>query len=238
MAELALAVQSLPVLLAKCPRGESHPVLVLPGFMASDSSTVFLRSFLRRLGYKPEGWGQGRNKGPTPRVEIGMLHKLQKMFYRSGQKVSIVGWSLGGIFAREVARQRPEMVRQVITLGSPFGGAPQATNVWRLFELVSGKSVDETAAQFSPDLTAPPEGVPSTAVYSHGDGIAAWQVCREVENDLTDNVRVPGSHCGLGHNPWAMYIVADRLAQDLDAWKPFDRSGLRKLVFPRSVDPD
>jgi pimeloyl-ACP methyl ester carboxylesterase len=234
-AELGAFVQTLP-LLHSAPRGDGHPVLVLPGFSASDVSTAPLRGYLRRQGYTAHGWGQGRNRGPRPGVELGMLRRLEHLYWTSGRKVSVVGWSLGGIYARELARQRPEMVRLVVTLGSPFASA-RSTNVDRLFEAVSGLSIDQLDKEFLRRMReAPP--VPSTAVYSTSDGIAHWEACvDEHEDDETENVRVPGSHCGLGHNPLAVYVIADRLAQAENGWRRFERGGWRSLVFPPPVTP-
>jgi pimeloyl-ACP methyl ester carboxylesterase len=228
--EVGLFYQALPALLA-AERGDGHTVLVLPGFTASDLSTSLLRSYLRRQGYDARGWTLGRNLGFSTQLETRMARRLQSLHWRSGRKVSLVGWSLGGIFARELARLHPEMVRQVITLGSPFAASPRATNVWRLYERIAGQRVEDIDPELLRRMRrAPP--VPSTAVYSRSDGIASWRACLEPEAPHTDNVRVPGSHCGLGHNPWAVFVIADRLAQQEGGWQPFDRRGMRRLVFP------
>jgi pimeloyl-ACP methyl ester carboxylesterase len=230
VAELGAFVQALP-LLHMSARGDGHPVLVLPGFSASDISTAPLRGFLRRQGYNTFGWAQGRNRGPRPGVELAMLRRLEHLYWRTGRTVSLVGWSLGGIYARELARQRPEMVRLVVTLGSPFSGA-RATNVDRLFEAVSGLSIDDLDADFLRRMREPPP-VPSTAVYSTTDGVAHWEACIDLpEGPTTENVRVLGSHCGLGHNPLAVHVIADRLAQAEGKWRRFDLGGWRGLVFP------
>lgn len=233
LGEISLFYQALPLLLT-VPRGDGHPVVVLPGFTASDLSTTLLRGYLRNRGYQVGGWTLGRNRGFSEQLEIRMLRRLQTVHWRTGRKVSLVGWSLGGVFARELARDQPEMVRQVISLGSPFAASPRSTNVWRLYERVSGQPIDEIDAELLARMKQPPP-VPSTAIYSHGDGVAAWQGCMEPDGELTDNVRVPGSHCGLGHNPWAVYVIADRLAQPEGEWRPFDREGLRRLAFPPVV---
>jgi pimeloyl-ACP methyl ester carboxylesterase len=231
VAELGAFVQSLP-LLHLSPTGDGHPVLVLPGFSASDSSTVPLRGYLRRQGYAAFGWAQGRNRGPRPGVELAMLRRLEHLYWRTGRTVSVVGWSLGGIYARELARQRPEMVRTVITLGSPFASA-RSTNVDRLFEAVSGLTLEDLGPDFFERMRQPPP-VPSTAIYSTSDGIAHWEACVDLEEDATtENVRVPGSHCGLGHNPYAVYVIADRLSQPENGWRRFHLNGWRSLVFPR-----
>jgi pimeloyl-ACP methyl ester carboxylesterase len=231
--ELGAFVGSLP-LLNSAPRGDGHPVLVLPGLIASDVSTRPLRAFLRGRGYAAHGWGLGRNLGPREGVEEGMLQRLLELHQRYERKVSLIGWSLGGVFARELAKQAPHTVRQVITLGSPFAGDPRATNAWRVFEWASGQKVPERGSRRIDRLReAPP--VPSTAIYSRSDGICAWQACREISGPQADNIEIVGSHCGLGHNPAAVYAIADRLAQPEDGWTKFEREGWKRAVF---LDPD
>jgi len=136
--------------------------------------------------------------------------------------------------ARQVARRRPDMVRQVISLGSPFTGDPRATNVLRAYESLSGQRIGDhdTQAQLRESATTPP--VPSTAIFTKADGIVAWQNCCEPEDAATDNIEVYGSHCGLGINASVLYAIADRLAQPEGEWAPFERRGLRALVYPSS----
>jgi pimeloyl-ACP methyl ester carboxylesterase len=215
-------------LLRLAPRGDGHPVLVLPGLAASDLSTRPLRRFLKDQGFKPHGWKLGPNHGPRPGVEDRMRSRLDELFARHGRKVSLVGWSLGGVFARELARRTPEQVRCVITLGSPFAGEPRASNAWKLYERASGRKVEDWPDRLGM-RRAPP--VPATAIFSRSDGIVAWQGCLEREGPTAENIEVEGSHCGLGHNPAVLYAIADRLAQAEGAWRPFDRSGLRGLVY-------
>ena len=221
-------------LLATAPRGDGHPVLVLPGFITTDASTTVLRGFLKRLGYDAREWGLGRNLGPRAIGREGerLIAKIKDIHETTGQKVSLVGWSLGGVMARLVAHRAPEAVRQVITLGSPFGGSPKSTNVWRAYEWMTGDKVEDahTVRQLSDHAGPPP--VPSTAIWTRDDGIVAWQTCREQEAATTDNIEVRGSHCGLGVNPAVLYAVADRLAQPDDAWAPFKRDGFKAWVYP------
>ena len=227
--ELAAFAGALP-LLSLAPRGDGHSVLVLPGLIASDISTRPLRAYLASRGYDAHGWGQGRNFGPRAGVERRMLDHIRELRRRSGRKVSLIGWSLGGVYARQLAKLVPDDVRQVITLGSPFNGSPRATNAWRLYEFTSGRSADEAQAMGSALHVTPP--VPTTAIFSRTDGVCAWQCCVEQEGPQVENIEVQGSHCGLGHHPAAVFAIADRLAQREGEWKRFDRAGWRSLVFP------
>ena len=226
--EFGASLALLP-LLRTAPRGDGHPVLVLPGLIASDTSTEPLRAYLADRGYDVHGWGLGRNLGLRPGVETKMKARLREIHRESGRKVSIVGWSLGGVFAREIASAAPEAVRTVITLGSPIHGDPRSTNAWRVYELASGQSVDDPKLR-RPRDSAPP--VPTTSIYSRSDGIVAWQCSVEPQTDYSESIEVIGSHCGLGVNASVLYAIADRLAQPEGEWKHFNRSGLRGWVSP------
>lgn len=228
------ALQVAAPLLAKAPRGDGHPVLVLPGFTTSDLSTTVLRRYLTRQGYDAHSWDLGRNLGPKAIGREGekLVARLEAIHEATGRKVSLVGWSLGGVMARMVSRQVPDAVRQVISLGSPFTGSPRATNVWRAYEVLTGQRIDDahTKTQLRESATPPP--VPSTAIWSREDGIVAWQNCVEPFDTNSDNIEVHGSHCGLGVNPAVLFAVADRLALPEDDWTPFHRAGLRALFYP------
>jgi pimeloyl-ACP methyl ester carboxylesterase len=228
--ELGAFVGALP-LLSLAPRGDGHPVLVFPGLVASDTSTRPLRAFLRTRGYAVTGWRQGRNLGLRPGVQHAMVDLVRELSDSHGGKISLVGWSLGGLYARQLAKMMPDRVRQVITLGSPFAAGPKATNAWRVYEMASGRSADEEDARFGGSLAGSPP-VPTTAIFSRTDGICAWQGCREQSSPMTDSIEVESSHCGMGHHPAAVYAVADRLAQKEGEWAPFDRSGWRSFVYP------
>jgi pimeloyl-ACP methyl ester carboxylesterase len=217
-------------LLRRAPRGDGHPVLVLPGFAAADDSTSVLRRYLKRLGYGAHPWLLGRNLGPDGRVREGLLRRVEELTRRYDRKLSLVGWSLGGIYARELAKRMPGHVRQVVTMGSPFGDAGGASNDSRLFEWFSGGPPGRDRAPLAEQLRTPPD-VPSTAIFSKTDGIAHWSACLEPETDHTENIEVPGSHCGLGFNPLVLFAIADRLSQPLGDWRPFDRSGWRRHVY-------
>jgi pimeloyl-ACP methyl ester carboxylesterase len=230
ISELGAFLGALP-LLSLAPRGDGHPVLVLPGLVASDTSTRPLRAFLRSRGYAVSGWRQGRNLGLRHGVQDAMVDLLQEMNDTHGRKVSLVGWSLGGLYARQLAKMMPERVRSVITLGSPFAAGPKATNAWRVYEIASGRRADEEDTRFGGTLSGTPP-VPTTAIFSRTDGVCAWQGCMEKTSAMSESIEVESSHCGMGHHPAAVYAVADRLAQPEGEWAPFDRSGWRGLVYP------
>lgn len=224
--EFAALVASYPIL-RRLPRGDGHSVLVLPGLGASDRSTAPLRTFLKDRGYDPHGWSLGRNVGPRDGQRDALADLLRRVSSTSARKVSLIGWSLGGIYARELAKRMPDSVRLVITLGSPFAN-PGASAVRRIYEAIRGEKISG-APDFTRFRAAPP--VPSTAIFSKSDGVVAWQSCLEPDSPTTENIEVQGSHVGLGVNPAALYVIADRLAQREGGWAPFDRKGLRSLLF-------
>ena len=219
-----------PWLSSVTPRGDGHPVLVLPGLLADDNSTSALRRFLNAHGYNAHGWKQGRNFGLRPNLERSMLARIDELFERyGGRRLSLVGWSLGGLYARQLAKIAPDKVRCLISLGSPFAGPPKSTNAWRTYELVSGSKIED---QDGLDTLVETPPVATTSIFSRSDGICAWQACLNKDGPLAENIEVYGSHCGLGHHPAVVFAIADRLAQPEGAWKKFDRSGWRRLFFP------
>lgn len=212
------------------PRGDGHPVMVLPGFLGGDGYNSALRGFLARLDYAVHGWGMGRNLGPRDGVLEGLQERLQQLNERYGSPVSLVGHSLGGIFARELAREYPDSVRQVISLGSPFGeGRMTASIPARLFTALNPPEelpVDQ-------DLLAEAPPVPTTAIYSKGDGIVNWQTTLQKDgHSETQSIRVRGSHCGMSFNPSIWLLVAECLAAPADRWQPFIPRSWRNLVYP------
>ncbi|MEO6747259.1 MAG: alpha/beta fold hydrolase, partial [Caldimonas sp.] len=210
-------------------RGDGHPVLVLPGLAQSDLSTRPMRSFLADRGYIACPWGLGRNSGSSRLLDEHLLARLHALHEQNVRKVSIVGWSMGGLFARALARRAPTAVRQVITLGSPFTSDPKASNAWRLYEAMSGDCAGDPsiAERFQAQLS-----VPTTSIYSRRDGIVAWQCCLNEAGPQVENIEVSSSHCGLGHHPAVLYAVADRLAQPEDQWQPFNPKGHARGLFP------
>ena len=231
ISELGAFLGALP-LLSLAPRGDGHPVLVLPGLVASDTSTRPLRSFLKGRGYAVSGWRQGRNLGLRHGVQDAMVDLVHELNDTHGRKVSLVGWSLGGLYAREVAKELPDLTRCVVTLGTPFAGHPKATNAWRIYEFLSGQSAHDPALQ-ARLRTAPP--VPTTSIYSRTDGVVSWRCSLNEPGPIAENIEVHGSHLGLGINPLVLYALADRLAQPTGQWKPFEASGVRRWFFPAPV---
>ncbi len=226
---------SYPYLLAKAPRADGHRVLVVPGFLAGDRSTAVLRRFIDRLGYKSLPWELGSNNGGQEQHEM-LIRRFEALVTESDTPLSIVGQSLGGVYARELARLNPDAVRMVITLGSPFGSFRSNVShpfLTRLFEMMSGTTPEQAQKQ---RLTADPKiapPVPCTAVYSKSDGVVPWQTCIEYVEQTNENVEVLSSHIGMGFHPHVLHVIADRLGQFKESWKPFDRNTLtRQMVFP------
>lgn len=234
MADIAM-LPLMKQVLKKAPMGDGNPVMVLPGFMGRDNSTGSIRRFLTSRGYAAYPWGLGRNLGLSTIGEDGVYiaERLEAIYEEHGQqKVSLVGWSLGGVMAREVAKRYGHMIRQVISLGSPFGGAPDASHAWPLYRFLAGDEVQSDEFREALDQMAVAPSVPTTSIYTKTDGVVHWKGSIEKEARNTDNIEVRSSHCGLGFNAPTFYAVADRLAQAEDSWKPFHREGWRSLVYP------
>lgn len=232
--EFTAVLPAWPALL-RAPTGDGHPVVVFPGLSASDASTAPLRGYLGTIGYQPQGWNQGFNFGPRAGVLETARRQVLDTSEATGQKVSLIGWSLGGIYARELAKALPDHVRCVITLGTPFAGSPRSTNAWRIYEMTSGRNIHRETEHY--DLPTAPS-VPTTSLFSRTDGIVAWQGSIQqpaAHNPHTENIEVMASHVGIGLNPSAWWAVADRLSQPLGQWKPFDRKGrfgLKSFLYP------
>ena len=216
--EYAATVTAMPWL-NRVPPGDGHPVMVFPGLGASERSTQTLREYLARLGYAVHDWGLGRNR-PVPGVLEACRERVLEVAAQHGRKVSLVGWSLGGVYARELAKQLGPQTRCVITLGSPFSGDTRATNVPRAYALLGGRR-PRPDPQRAAQLRRAPE-LPTTSIYSRSDGVVAWQCSLNDAAPHTENVEIHASHLGLGVNPLALYIVADRLRQDPARWQRFD----------------
>lgn len=220
----------LSPLLMRAPRGDGHPVLTLPGFLASDVSMAPMRRYLSELGYDSYAWQMGRNVGGVSRMRTVLRDRLTQIHDATHRKISIVGWSLGGVYARHLALQAPELVRYVITLGSPFANDVTATNATRLYEALSGEKVSD-----DPELRDAIAGdlpVPTTSIYSRSDGVVNWRTCLLRPSRTAENIEVHlASHVGLGVNPAALWAVADRLAQGEGHFSQFDRSGPFAIAY-------
>ncbi|MEM9036344.1 MAG: alpha/beta hydrolase [Actinomycetota bacterium] len=214
-------------------RGDRHPVLVLPGFTASDLSTAPLRATIRGQGYWAHGWRLGRNIGPTSRIVDGLFERLEAIHGRHGRPVSLVGWSLGGIYARHLARTHPEMVRQIISLGSPFrmveGDRSAAQPIWDSVSHLHDSELDLLAE--TEDERTPLE-VPATAIYTRTDGVVRWYTCIERPGRMSESIEVFGSHSGLGVNPAVVWAVLDRLSQPEDGWRHFQAPWFLRHLYP------
>ncbi|QQS24123.1 MAG: alpha/beta hydrolase [Actinomycetota bacterium] len=213
----AAAAAELPLLVARSarlrrqPRGHGEPVLVAPGFGAGDASTALLRGYLARLGYTVSGWGLGRNTGDVAVLLPQLVSLVEEMHREHGQPVRLVGWSLGGYLVREVARERPALVRQVITLGSPVVGGPKYTTVGHAYRR-QGIDVDQVE-RIVDARGAVPIRVPITAIYSKADRIVAWQACIDERSPNVEHVEVRSTHLGLGISADVFEVVAQALAR-------------------------
>jgi pimeloyl-ACP methyl ester carboxylesterase len=225
--ELGAAVASYPVL-RHAPRGDGHAVIVFPGLATTDATMWPLRTFLAERGWAPHGWEMRFNLGPRAGVIERCIERVRRVRRDSGRKVSLVGWSLGGVYAREIAKLLPRDVRCVVTIGSPFTGPPRANHVWRLYELASGHKLGEEE-RLAPLREPPP--VPTTSVFSRNDGIVAWQCCVQQAGRRAESIELAASHLGMSWHPATWYAVADRLAQDPRRWRPFHLEGWRRWVY-------
>jgi pimeloyl-ACP methyl ester carboxylesterase len=205
----------LPSLLSG-PRGDGHAVLVIPGFLAGDESTTPLRAVLSARGFRAEPWLLGRNLGPTAHIVSGLYRRLEEIYAATGEPVSLVGWSLGGSFARELGRTRPELVRRVITLGSPLQltshHGPAATSVGHIYEALKPLHTD-FLDRVTPAMALSHLPVPVTAIYTKTDGIVPWRACLVTPGPMSENVEVRASHCGLGFNHETISVVVDTLGR-------------------------
>jgi pimeloyl-ACP methyl ester carboxylesterase len=237
--ELATLPWNLPML-ARTPRGDGHPVLLFPGFMADESTLIVLKLFLQNRGYEVQTWGFGRNVGFNSRHASALEQKIRYMHYKSGRKVSLVGWSLGGMFAMYGAHEATECVRSVITLGSPVTFDPEGSQspplVKALYRLIShpmGTTAHLTQSRAKYLRRPKTLPVPISCIYSVADGVVPPQEATiDGNRALHENIRVPGSHLGLGFNPLVLWVVADRLAQPEGQWRPFvPPSGLLGRIY-------
>ena len=229
MSEQSALFGSWPYLV-NSPQGDGHPVIVIPGFIGRDIYNWQLIYHLRLLGYHATGWKQGRNVGQGLLDKNVLIDRVNKLFSRNQRKVTLIGHSLGGVYAREIAREWPDEVRQVITLSSPFGHERHtASRLNKLYNFISphsGQDDDEFWRESPP--------VPTTAIYSRSDGIVNWRATlQKYGHEQSENIEVYGSHNGMTWNPAVWHVIADRLAQAPYDWQPFKRRGWRRIPFPK-----
>ena len=231
VSELTTSALLAPVL-ALQPRGDGHCVLVIPGWLADDRSTLLLRRYLSTLGYDVRGWGLGVNRGATVGNVAALRRRLSDLARSSATPVSVIGWSLGGHYAYQLARRNPANVRQLITLGAPAG--MRRTRTRTASAIADGLAARRLGARAMPRPweEGAPLRVPVTAIHSRTDPILAWQRSLLPPARKRQNVSVHGSHIGLGHNPAALHVIADRLAQPQHHWKPFLPARLLRPLFP------
>jgi pimeloyl-ACP methyl ester carboxylesterase len=235
--EMASLPYSLPMLM-HAPQGDGHPVLLLPGFMGSEGSLIALELFLRGRGYNVQTWGLGRNVGFRPGHASAIEQKIRYLHHETGRRVSLVGWSLGGVFALYGAHQATECVRNVVTLGSPVTVDASGTAVppllkalYRLVAHPMGSAAHSMQPRAKRLRDGRPLAVPMSCLYSLSDGVVPPQeATMQGDPTLQENIRVWGSHVGLGFNPLVLQIVADRLAQPEGQWKAYEPSGVLGMV--------
>lgn len=220
--------------LRHAPEGDGHPVLVLPGFLSGDMPTWPLRQFLSNIGYQALPWGLGLNLGFSTSyhydIEALIEHRLKEIYLAAAdQKISVIGWSLGGVYARELARNYPYLIRDVITLGSPINGNPADTSITQIYSWVTQMQMGDPEFQKKViQATAPVPKVPVTAIYSLADNIVPPQCAMETPSKITESIEVDCTHTGFGFNAQVFHLIAHRLAQTSasiaarKAWRPLD----------------
>lgn len=221
-------VNAIPAwsLLESLPRGNGEPVMVVPGLSTNDISTEIVRSFLKYKGFSAYGWELGFNVKYTESLEKKLIKRIDELYEKHRQKVTLIGWSLGGVTIRILAQHAPEKIKQVIALGAPFSNIKGKTHVSWWYSLLARESVQQFNAQWTKDAAAQPL-VPSTAIYSKTDGMVSWEYCIDwVTGPKTQNVEVLCNHLGFGMTPTVWTVLVDRLLQNEDNWQLFDESKL------------
>jgi len=217
-----LSMQLRPM--RRAGKGDGHPIVIFPGLASDGAAVAPLNNFCGSLGHPSCDWGRGLNTGPRGEIQawVGELaddvERLIEPY--GGRRATLIGWSLGGIYAREVARRRPDLARQVISIGTPFAGRAVHTRAGLLYRLLNGQPAQLDEEWHARLRRCPP--VPTTSIFSRSDGVVAWQACQQREGrGRFENVEVRGSHLGLGWNLQVFDVIADRLAQPEGAWRPY-----------------
>ncbi len=222
--------------LQKAHPGDGHAVMTVPGFGGGDGSMLFLRRYLSKLGYRAEPWGLGSNlpKGRIThmdqimeycaQVENAIANNAERIANETGEKVSLIGWSLGGVFANALAQTRPDIFRQVITLGSPLGD-PRGTSTWNILKRMNRSDVPDDMQDVTQWMTRKDQlgdrQVRTTVLYSLTDGAVSKGSAVIEDHHLVENIEVKSSHVGFAHNPLVYWVIADRLSQHPVAWEEF-----------------
>lgn len=223
-------------ILTHAPTGDGHPVFTLPGYRSNDTSMSILRRYLARWGYAPHPWGLGTNLGigyERLDYEARFAERLEKVVEESGTPATLIGWSQGGVIAREIAKARPELIRQVITMGSPIADAPEATTLFRLFRRTSEEELTDELMDFLREVSTPLPNVRCICIYSRTDGIVSPQIAQDLVSPNVENICVNASHFGMTVNPFILFIIADRLAQPEADWQPFNTNAWEWLLSRR-----
>ncbi|MEM8498159.1 MAG: alpha/beta fold hydrolase [Pseudomonadota bacterium] len=226
--------------------GQGEPVMVLPGFAADDRSTVILRNYLNAWGYDARPWGVGQNLNPREMVDTRstiiqiednlevLRDLLERLKTETGEKVSLIGWSLGGIVSRQLASRHPELVSKVITMGTPFGDF-RSTAVYPLLQrwLKSDVSIEDIETWNA--LTSAPLGdVPMTVIYSNSDGFVPPDNARDAQANVIEFIEVVCSHVGFGVHPVVFKLLSERLQQKAENWQAFSPTALERLLYRTS----
>jgi pimeloyl-ACP methyl ester carboxylesterase len=205
------------------PSGDGHPVVIFPGLGTDGAAVSPLRAHCQQLGYEAFDWGEGFNTGPRGDVHTwleGLALRISSTLLGYEQPATLIGWSLGGLYARELAKLLPKQVRQVITIATPFNASRDHSHAGWLYRLLGGRKVPLDAALSARLKTAPP--VPTTSIYSRSDGVVAWQTClHDGPSPQVQDIEIHGSHIGMGWNKAALRIIGDRLAQPRGRWQPY-----------------
>lgn len=201
-----------PFLLNRAPNGDGRPVMLAPGYLTDEYSMWPLKAFLKRLNYDTYDWGLGRNLGDVDADIIRLGEQVATLHQQLGQKVTLIGWSLGGVVAREVTRLFPESVAEVMTLGTPITGGPKYTAVAKQYAKLKNIDLDAFEKHVF-ERNAIGFEQPVTSIFSKTDGVVGWQASVDVYNPQARNICVKGSHLGLGINPQVWKIIANILAK-------------------------
>ena len=220
-------------ILSRAPKGDGHAIMVIPGLGVNDLTTKMMRLFFERCGYKVFGWEQGINTRYDQDVILELDRRLSDLFNRYG-KISIIGQCFGGLYALKLAHTNPDMVRSVITLGTSMSDPLNADRLRWLYKLLNGQDqlndLDDNISELSSDFPGAIP-IPTTSIFTKTDGVIDWKssICDEIGQ--SENIEIFTSHFGMGHNPLVLWVMADRLAQPEDAWKPFNPAGWENLFY-------